>query len=278
MSNVKHSGSKALRVSIILLVTLFSVAPFIWMIFLSFKSSSEIMQSPLALPQHFNFDNYRSAAQVLNFGRLYANTLLVCCVSLLIEFTITFLSSFAIARMTFSPRVKSTLYGYLILGLSITPFILLFPVYRINTLLGFREQLALIMPYVATSISFNTLLLVGYLKELPAELDEAALIDGCTLRQLLWRVILPLTKPVIATVVIFNVLYIWNEFPFASVMLRDPAHYTLSMGASFFKGTYTVDYGGMIAASILIIVPELIFYFVFQKNIVEGMTAGAVKG
>ena len=85
-------------------------------------------------------------------------------------------------------------------------------------------------------------------------------------------------RQVIATVVIFNVLYIWNEYPFASVILRDASDYTLSMGASFFKGTYTVDYGGIIASSIMIIVPELIFYGLFQKNIVEGMTAGAVKG
>ena len=87
-----------------------------------------------------------------------------------------------------------------------------------------------------------------------------------------------MSKPVLATVIIFNVLYIWNEFPYASVMLRDIPDYTLSMGASFFKGTYTVDYGGIVASNIMIIVPELLFYGIFQKNIVEGITAGAVKG
>ena len=138
--------------------------------------------------------------------------------------------------------------------------------------------MALILPYVATSISFNTLLLVGYLKALPTEIDEAAIIDGCNLWDLMVKIILPMTKPVIATIVIFNVLYIWNEFPFASVMLRDASDYTLSMGASFFKGTYTVDYGGIVASGVMIIIPELIFYGFFQKNIVEGMTAGAVKG
>ena len=90
--------------------------------------------------------------------------------------------------------------------------------------------MGLILPYVATSISFNTLLLVGYLKTLPMEIDEAALMDGCNIWQLMLKVILPMTKPVIATVVIFNVLYIWNEFPFASIMLRDVTDYTLSMG------------------------------------------------
>lgn len=169
-------------------------------------------------------------------------------------------------------------YSYLILGLAISPFILLFPVYKINVFFGLSGKVGLVLPYIATSISFNTLLLVGYLKSLPSEIDEAAVMDGCNLRQLIIKVILPMTKPVIATVVIFNVLYIWNEYPFASVILRDASDYTLSMGASFFKGTYTVDYGGIIASSIMIIVPELIFYGLFQKNIVEGMTAGAVKG
>lgn len=260
-------------------ITILVVFPFIWMLLLSFKTNSEILSSPLSMPKSFNFDNYKHAMETLNFPRLYANTFFVCIISLVLELIITFCSSFVLARMEFNnKKLKKLLYGFLIMGLSISPFILLFPVYKINVFLGLRGKMALIFPYVATSISFNTLLLVGYLKSLPTEIDEAAVIDGCNIWDLMIRVILPMTKPVIATVVIFNVLYIWNEFPFASVMLRDISDYTLSMGASFFKGTYTVDYGGIVASSVMIIIPELIFYGFFQKNIVEGMTAGAVKG
>ena len=262
-----------------ILITLVMVFPFLWMLMLSFKTSSEIMSSPLSLPSALNWDNYKHAMEVLDFPGLYGNTFLICAVSLIFELVITYCSSFVIARMTFkSEKVRMLIYGFLIMGLSISPFILLFPVYKINVLFGLRGKAALIFPYVATSISFNTLLLVGYLKSIPSELDEAAVIDGCTLKDLMTRVVLPITKPVIATIVIFNVLYIWNEFPFASVMLRDVKDYTLSMGSSFFKGTYTVDYGGIIASSVMIIIPELIFYGVFQRYIVEGMTAGAVKG
>ena len=259
-------------------ITLLVVFPFVWMIILSFKSNTEIMSSPLSLPTSLNLDNYLNAFEILDYGQLYGNTLFVCLISIVIELTITFLSSFVIARMQFSNKIRSILYSFLIIGLSISPFILLFPVYKINVFFGLSGKLGLIFPYVATSISFNTLLLVGYLKGLPSEIDEAAVVDGCTIWQLIGRVVLPMTKPVIATVVIFNVLYIWNEYPFASVMLRDISDYTLSMGISFFKGKYTVDYGGIIASSIMIIIPQLIFYGVFQKNIVEGMTAGAVKG
>ena len=260
-------------------ITILVVFPFVWMLLLSFKTNSEILSSPLSLPKSFNLDNYKHAMETLNFPKLYANTIFVCFISLAAELVITFFSSFVLARMEFkNEKIRKMLYGFLIMGLSISPFILLFPVYKINVFFGLRGKLALIFPYIATSISFNTLLLVGYLKSLPTEIDEAAVIDGCNIWDLMIRVILPMTKPVIATVVIFNVLYIWNEFPFASVMLRDVSDYTLSMGASFFKGTYTVDYGGIVASSVMIIIPELIFYGIFQKNIVEGMTAGAVKG
>ena len=275
LSKRKKAGMYVL----IAIITTLVVFPFIWMLVLSFKTNSEIMSSPLSLPEVFNLDNYKHALEILNFPRLYANTFFVCIVSLVVELVITYFSSFVLARMEFkNKKIKKMLYGFLILGLSVSPFILLFPVYKINVFFGLRGKLALILPYVATSISFNTLLLVGYLKALPSEIDEAAIIDGCNIWDLMFRIILPMTKPVIATIVIFNVLYIWNEFPFASVMLREASDYTLSMGASFFKGTYTVDYGGIVASSVMIIIPELIFYGLFQKNIVEGMTAGAVKG
>lgn len=262
-----------------ILITLLVVFPFIWMVILSLKTNSEIMSSPLSLPKSLNFDNYKNALETLDYLRLYSNTFFVCIISVVVEVIITFLSSFVLSRMVFqNKKIPKFIYEFLIMGLSISPFILLFPVYKINVAMGLRGKLALIFPYIATSISFNTLLLVGYLKSLPAEIDEAAVIDGCNIWNLMLKVILPMTKPVIATIVIFNVLYIWNEFPFASVMLRDVSDYTLSMGASFFKGNYTVDYGGIVASSIMIIIPELIFYGIFQKNIVEGMTAGAVKG
>ncbi|MFV0363697.1 MAG: carbohydrate ABC transporter permease [Suipraeoptans sp.] len=264
---------------VIWIVTILVVFPFLWMLLLSFKTNSEILSSPLALPTSFNLGNFINAARTLDFFKLYGNTIFVCVLSLFIEVTITFFSSFVLSRIIFkNSKLKKMIYGFLIMGLSISPFILLFPVYKINALFGLREQWGLILPYVATSISFNTLLLVGYLKSLPSEIDEAAIIDGCNIWNLMLRVVLPMAKPVIATIVIFNVLYIWNEYPFASVMLRNVSNYTLSMGASFFKGTYTVDYGGIVASSVMIIIPELIFYGLFQRNIVEGMTAGAVKG
>lgn len=275
---VQSKKNRFVMTVIMVIITVFAVFPFVWMILLSFKENNDIMLNPLSFPKSLDFSNYKDALDTLNYPQLYGNTFFICIISMIIELVITFLSSFVIARMAFNRRLKSLVYGYLILGLSISPFILLFPVYRICVFFHISGKLRLVFPYVATSISFNTLLFTGYLRKLPLEIDEAAIIDGCNLYQLITKVIIPMSKPVIATIVIFNVLYIWNEFPFASVMLRDVTDYTLSMGASFFKGKYSVDYGGIIASSIMIIIPELIFYGIFQKNIVEGMTAGAVKG
>ena len=261
------------------LITLVVVLPFAWMLLMSFKSNGEILSSPLSRPRTISWDNYSNALKTLDYPRLYANTFVVCALSIVIELSITFLSSFVLARFTFRhPGFVRLLYMFLIAGLAVSPFILLFPVYKINLFFGLKEQWALVMPYVASSISFNTLLFVNYLRALPSEIDEAAIIDGCSIWDLLFRIVIPMAKPVIATVVIFNVLYIWNEYPFASVMLREQSDYTLAMGASFFKGTYTVDYGGIVASSVMIIIPQLIFYGIFQKKIVGGMVAGAVKG
>ena len=261
------------------LITLVVVLPFAWMLLMSFKSNGEILSSPLSRPRTISWDNYSNALKTLDYPRLYANTFVVCALSIAIELSITLLSSFVLARFTFRhPGFVRLLYMFLIAGLAVSPFILLFPVYKINLFFGLKEQWALVMPYVASSISFNTLLFVNYLRALPSEIDEAAIIDGCSIWDLLFRIVIPMAKPVIATVVIFNVLYIWNEYPFASVMLREQSDYTLAMGASFFKGTYTVDYGGIVASSVMIIIPQLIFYGIFQKKIVGGMVAGAVKG
>ena len=271
--------NKSLMYLLIAAITILVVFPLAWMVMLSFKTSGEIMSDPISFPTHFNLDNFFHAMDVLNYPQLYGNTFIVCILALVIELICTFFSSFVIARMHFyHPGVKGALFTFFILGLSVSPFILLFPVYKINIFFHLTGKWALIFPYAASSVSFNTLLLVNYFKQLPSEIDEAAVVDGCNIWHLMFKVILPMSKPVLATIIIFNVLYIWNEFPYASVMLRDVSDYTLSMGASFFKGTYTVDYGGIVASSLMIIIPELVFYGIFQKNIVEGMTAGAVKG
>jgi raffinose/stachyose/melibiose transport system permease protein len=262
------------------IVTLMVLLPFFWMILLSFKTNSEILNNPFSLPETFSFDNYKRALSTLKPGLLYKNTFIIAATTIGIEIVITFMSSYALARMVFrSEKLKNSIYVLLLAGLAIPAFILLFPVYRLTISFGLMNTYAsLILPYIATSVSFNTLLFTGFLRGFPREVEEAAVIDGCSLFMLCRSIVIPIVMPVIATVFIFNTLYIWNEFPFAVTLISAEKMMTISLGISQFKGRFNIDYGGIISASILLIIPQLVFFGIFQRFIIEGMTAGAVKG
>lgn len=265
---------------VLALITILVVIPFLWVIMMSLKSNSDIMGSPLSLPAGIHFDNFVRAIDTLKMFTLYKNTFIIVFLTLSIEVIITFMSSYALSRLVFrSKMLKHGLTSFLLAGLYIPVFILLFPVYRVNVMLGFKDTYyALVLPYIATSISFNTLLFIGFLKEFPKSLEEAAIIDGCSLIGLCKNVVFPVIKPVTMTVFIFNVLYVWNEFPFAVTMINKETRNTISLGISQFQGRFSFDYGAIIAASILIMLPQVIFYGLLQKYIIEGMTAGAIKG
>ncbi len=265
---------------VLFFITFIVVFPLIWSVLLSFKTNSDILTDPFSLPKTFNFDNYIRAFNTLNLFGLYKNTFIIAFFAITIELVITFMSGFALSKMIFKrPALKKFIYTFLIIGLTIPPFILLFPIFKMTAFFKLQGTFAaIILPYIATSISFNTLLFTGYLRGLPKEIDEAALIDGCDLFRLCVKIIVPMAKPVIATILVFNVLYIWNEFPLASTLITDSAKHTISLGASYFKGRWNVDYTGIIASSVMIIIPQLLFYGFFQRYIVDGMTAGAVKG
>ena len=256
---------------IVILITLLMIFPFVWTIVMSFKTDNDIINAPLALHKVWNFHNYVRALKTLNILAMYKNTFIVVVTTQIVSLVITFMSSFAICRMKFQNRkIKNLLYTYYLLGISVPVYILLFPIYRINIRLGVLDTLwSLILPYIAITIPFNTLLFVGFMKGFPKELEEAAIIDGCDLIHLCIRVV--------ATVTIFNVIYNWNEFPFAVTYISSSVNYTISLATSMFKGAYSRDYSAMIAAAVLIMIPQLIFYALLQKQIIAGMTEGAVK-
>ncbi|MFH8253124.1 carbohydrate ABC transporter permease [Microbacterium sp. B2969] len=261
------------------LVTFLIVLPILWIALLSIQPSDNILGNPLSLAE-LTFDNYLNAIQALPLLRMYGNTIVIAVASVTVGTAISFMSAFALTRMIFRRRsVQSSTRFYLLAGLAIPVYILLFPVYRLDLALGiFGTYWALILPYVAVSIPFNTLLMTGFLREFPGEIEEAAIIDGVGLWRLCWTVVLPLMKPVVATILIFNVVYVFNEFPFASILINDPDMVTVSLAVSRFQGQYTVDYGGMMAAATLVLLPQLIIYALFQKQVIAGMTVGAVKG
>jgi len=261
------------------LVTFLIILPLLWVVLLSFQPSSDILSDPFAFA-HFTIDNYTHALATLPLLKMYGNTILIAVVSVVIGTLISFMASFALTRMIFRHRkVQSSLRFYLLAGLAVPVYILLFPVYRLDLSMGiFGTYAALIAPYIAVTIPFNTLLMTGFLREFPAEIEEAAIIDGVGLFTLCWSVVLPLMRPVIATILIFNIVYVFNEFPFASILINNPDMATISLAVSRFQGQFTVDYGGMMASATLVLLPQLVIYALFQRHVIAGMTAGAVKG
>lgn len=261
------------------LTTFLVLLPILWIVLLSFQTSSRILNDPLDFST-LSLHNYINVISSLPLAQMYGNTILLAVVSVVLGTAISFMSSFALTRMIFRRRkLQSALRFYLLAGLAVPVYILLFPVYRLDLALGiFGTYAALIVPYVAVSIPFNTLLFMGFLRDLPTEIEEAAIIDGTGLFRICVSVILPLMRPVIATVLIFNVVYVFNEFPFASILINSPSMTTVSLAVSQFQGQYTVDYGGMMAAATLVLLPQLIIYSIFQRQVIAGMTVGAVKG
>lgn len=261
------------------LITFLVVLPILWITLLSFQQSDTILSNPFSLDS-LTLDNYRNVLETLPLVRMYANTIIIAVAAVTVGTAVSFMVSFALTRMVFRRRrTQSFLRFYLLSGLAVPVYVLLFPVYRLDLALGiYGTHLAVIIPYVAVSIPFNTLLLTGFLRDFPSELEEAAIMDGAGLFRICWSVVLPAMRPILATVVIFNVVYVFNEFPFVSILINDPDLATVSLAVSRFQGQYTVDYGGMMAAATLVLLPQLAIYAVFQRHVIAGLTAGAVKG
>ena len=281
----RHPRNERRRRSLLLaglgayVVTFLIVLPLTWIVVRSFKSNNNILNNPLSL-RSLSWHNYVNTLKTVPLVHMYKNTVILAVVSVAIGTVITFMSSFALSRMVFRHRrAQKAIRMYLLAGLAIPVYILLFPVYRLDIAFHlFGHYTALILPYVAVTIPFNTLILTGFLQDFPAELEEAAIIDGAGLWRLCWSVVLPLMRPVLATVVIFNLIYVFNEFPFVSILGNSASLTTVSLAVSQFQGQYSTDYGGMMAATTIILIPQLLIYAVFQKQVVTGLTMGAVKG
>jgi raffinose/stachyose/melibiose transport system permease protein len=270
---------KRIAAAVAYLVTFIIVLPLLWIVLLSFEPNSHILAQPFSL-SHLGIGSYQTALKTLHLLTLYKNTFVLAICSVTIGVVISFMSSFALSRMVFRHRrLQSTLRYFFLAGLAVPVYVLLFPVYRLDLEFHvFGTYLALILPYVAVSIPFNTLLFTGFLAQLPSEIEEAAVVDGSGLITLCLRVVIPLMRPVLATVTVFNAIYVWNEFPFAVTLINKASLTTIALGVSQFQGVYSIDYGAMMASATMVLVPQLVIYAVFQKQVVAGLTLGAVKG
>ncbi|MFJ5842897.1 carbohydrate ABC transporter permease [Streptomyces shenzhenensis] len=262
------------------LITFVILFPLLWIVLLSFQTNDNILNHPFSVTD-LTLANYQQALKTLNLLVMYKNTLILAVVSVTVGLVISYLAAFALTRMAFrrgGRRAQNMLRYYFLAGLAIPVYILLFPVYRLDIAFGlFGTNFALILPYIAVTIPFNILLLTGFLRGFPEEIEQAAVMDGVGLWRMAWKVVFPLMRPVVATLAILNIIYVWNEFPFAVTLINDPTLTTVSLGVSQFQGVYSVDHGAMMASATLVLLPQLAIYAAFQKQVIAGMTAGAVR-
>jgi raffinose/stachyose/melibiose transport system permease protein len=253
------------------------VYPLIWMFAASFKPNSELFQGTGLIPNAPTFDNYERAWVEARIQKYFFNTLFVAVGSVIITTFSSALLGYVLGRRPLPGKVA--IFGLMIFTLFIPQGYTIIPIIQLLSTLGISQSLwGLMIATCGHSIVIFTLLFAGYFTQVPRELEEASRMDGVGPVKTFWYVMLPLSKPIIVTVVVLQSLQAWNDFLLPLVVtLANPEIRTLSVGIYSFKGEHVVDWGGMTAASTIAIVPIIILFLLLQRYFIDGL-AGAVKG
>lgn len=265
--------------NIILLCGLILILFPLWLVLInSFKTLEEAGKNFFALPSGLNFNNYLELFANSNYWIFLRNSLKITVISIALILILVPSISYAIAR-NFNKKYYKTIYYYLLLGLFIPSQVVLLPVTKMMSKLNMLNHGGLIILYAAFSLTQGVFLFVNYIRGLPYEIEESAQIDGCSVFQTYVRIVLPLVKPMISTLLIMDVLWIWNDFMLPLLILnRTQEIWTLPLFQYNFKTEYSFNYTMAFTAYLLAMLPMLIIYCMGQKYIVKGLTAGSVKG
>lgn len=250
----------------------------------SFKSRDEMYVNPLGMPEKFSLEYYSGAMEKMNFLRAFGVSLVITIVSVAIIVVLCAMAAWMMARS--DGKLSKAIYYTLILTMLIPFQTLMMPLMQemnsLEKLLGIQIKDTiggLIFMYIGFGAGMGVFMFYGFVKgSLPRTLEEAAIIDGCNTWQLFWRVVFPLMKPAIITLVILDVIWIWNDYLLPSLTLKSASNRTIPIGTQIFFGQYTIEWNMAMAALMLTIIPVVVFYLCAQKHIVKGVAAGAVKG
>ena len=271
---LRRSWPNALAV----LVILFFAFPAYWMLATAFTPTIDIQSDPPRFfPTNPTFDHFVTAVQRPFFWTYVRNSLLVTLTAVALSLMVALLAAVAVSRFRFRARRA---YLLLILVVQLAPFEALFiPYFLVFRQFDLLNRLpALVLVYFVSILPFTIWTLRGFVDAVPVELEEAALVDGCTRWQAFRRVVLPLLGPGLVATSIFGFITAWNEYLYAFVFMRDPQHYTLPVWLATFRTAFGDDWGGAMAGSALFTLPVLVFFLIVQRRLVGGLTAGAVKG
>ena len=277
MKSKKRSTGQYICFVIFVIVALINIYPLVFSIFCSFKGNLEIFSSFTSLPKRLRFENYVTAWKVGNIGRYFLNTIILSVGTLVIAGLFGAMASYVLAKFRF--RGKSKIYLLFISGMMIPIQAVLIPLSYIFGKLGIMNNYpVLILLYSAFCFPMTVLVLTGFMNGIPTELEEAMVIDGASIFQVFFKMILPLSVPGIVSVSIFNFSQVWNNLLFPLIFISDKNKGTISMGLLAFFGEYSTDYSSSMAGICLTTIPVIIAYVFFQEKIENGLMSGAIKG
>lgn len=274
----QSKASKAITYFLLSLGVLMILFPLYITIITAFKTTAENTASFFALPQTLNFDNFKTVLEGGKYFRALANTVYITLFVLLGNSVIMPMMSYAISRSMDGSRLYRYAYYFLLLGIFIPFEVKMMPLVKLLSALGMLNPSGLSVLCIASATCESVFLYVGYLYSIPKDMEEAAYIDGASTAQTYRMVVLPLLKPMMATVLIRNGLWIWNDFMLPLITLnRSWKNWTITLFQYNFKTEYSVDYSLTFATFCMSMLPILVFYVFMQKNIIGGLTSGAVK-
>lgn len=273
-TNKKNNITTAI---LMVLAVVFIFFPLYITVVIALKSPEQIAQSVLALPKELHFENFTNAIAKTNFFRTFSNSLLITVVALVGTILTNSFVAYAIVRNRENNKFYNLLYYFFISAMFIPFNIIMLPLVKQVSFFYMDNIWGMMILYIVLGLPMNTFLYSGYIKSIPAALDEAATIDGANTFQLFYQIIFPALKPMNATVAILTFLWCWNDFTMPLVVISDQKNYTLQLAQYVFKGQFATDYSLAFASYILALLPILIFYVIAQKQVISGVTSGAVK-
>ena len=251
--------------------------PLAWILLSSIKSKNELAGDPTSFfPKEVTFENFRIVFEQLNFGRNVGNSILVAGTTTLVAITISALGAYGVVR--FFPKFGKTLTRVLVTTYMFPPILLAVPYSIIMGKFGLmNNRLGLVVVYMSFSVPYAIWLLVGFFQTVPIGIEEAARIDGANKIQVFYRIVLPIVAPGIVAVAIYTFINAWNEFLYSLILINSSDKATVAVALKSLEGQEVLDWGVMMAASAVVVIPSVIFFMLIQKKIAGGLAAGAVK-
>lgn len=268
---------RALFYAAVAAVVIFCTGPFVWQFITSIKPDPEITRMPPLLPEHPTAGHYAAIFQGRPFLRIIANSVVVASCSTFLSIVFGSLAAFGLAKLRVA--YKTAILGFVLSASLFPPIAIVSPLYIIIRGLGLRDTWwALIITYTTFTLPLSVWILTNFFRDVPDDLYRAARVDGCTPFQAFSRIMLPLAAPGIVTAAILVFIFAWNEFLFALTFTTTSASRTIPVAIALFPGLHEVPWGDIAAASIVVTAPLVVMVFAFQRRIIQGLTAGAVKG